>query len=124
MLDVANLTKRFGRLTAIDDISFEVARGEIVGLLGPNGAGKTTTMKILMGLVTDFTGDIILRGRRLRHRGVREALDKGIAMIHQELTYVPNLTIAQNIFLGKETTRRPFGWIDRQSMIDQTTKLL
>jgi ABC-type sugar transport system ATPase subunit len=92
--------------------------------VGENGAGKSTLMKILMGLITDFTGDIIHKGQRLTHQGVRQALDQGIAMIHQELTYVPHLTIAQNIFLGKEPTRGPFGWIDRQSMIAQTRALL
>jgi inositol transport system ATP-binding protein len=124
LLEMRGIGKQFPGVTALRDVDLRLRAGSVHALVGENGAGKSTLMKILIGLITDFTGDIFLSGNRLSHRGVRQALDQGIAMIHQELNYVPHLTIAQNIFLGKEPTRGLFGWIDQPSLVAQTHALL
>ena len=124
LLQLKGIGKDFPGVRALQDVDLNVRAGTVHALVGENGAGKSTLMKILMGLVTEFRGSIVLKQRPLRHRGVREALDRGMAMIHQELTCVPHLSIAQNIFLGKEPTHRGGAWIDRAAMTKQTGDLL
>ncbi|MCF7974806.1 MAG: sugar ABC transporter ATP-binding protein [Phycisphaerae bacterium] len=124
LLELKGMCKDFPGVRALHDVNLNVRAGTVHALIGENGAGKSTLMKILMGLIPDFQGSILLKKQTLRHRGVREALGMGLAMIHQELTYVPHLSIAQNIFLGKEPTRLAGVWIDRGAMIKQTQDLL
>jgi ABC-type sugar transport system ATPase subunit len=114
-LSMRHITKRFPGVVALEDVSFDVRLGEVHGLVGENGAGKSTLMKIMSGIYTDYEGEMLLDGRRVAFEGTREAIDSGIAMIHQELNLVPELTVYENIFLGREHKTR-MGIIDRGAM--------
>ncbi len=102
VLTASGISKHFGGVTALSDVSFDLRPGEIHALMGENGAGKSTLMKILAGIHTDYEGEVTLGGRRLRLANVRDAEAAGIAIIHQELNLVPELSVADNIFLGRE----------------------
>ncbi len=102
LLNLINVSKRFGGIHALKGIDFEVRPGEVHALVGENGAGKSTMMKILAGVITDYEGEMRWRGQPVRLKGPRHALDLGIAMIHQELSVMPELTVAENIFLGRQ----------------------
>src|SRR5215211_5946069 len=96
------VTKRFGPVTANDDVSLVLHRGEILGLLGENGAGKSTLMKILYGLYSPDSGEIFVDGERVEIRDPKDAVERGIGMVHQHFTLIPRLTVAENIVLGAE----------------------
>ncbi len=106
ILDVRNVTKRFPGVVALNDVSMQVRRGEIHGLCGENGAGKSTLMKILSGVYPHGTyeGSIVYDGQELKleDRSIRQAIEEGIAIVYQELTLVPHMTVGENVFLGKE----------------------
>ncbi len=102
ILQVFNLTKSFSGIKALEGVHLNVRRGEVHAIMGENGAGKSTFMKILMGLLQADAGQVFFEGEELRHSSVHEALKRGISMIHQEILMVPELTVAQNIFLGRE----------------------
>ncbi len=102
-------------------MSLIAAAGEVHALCGENGAGKSTLMKILAGAITEYEGEIQLDGRPVRFSGPREAEDAGIRIIYQELNLVPQLTVADNIFLGREKTwGGRLGWLDNRAMEAQT----
>jgi D-xylose transport system ATP-binding protein len=106
ILDVRNVTKRFPGVLALNNVSLQVRRGSIHGLCGENGAGKSTLMKILSGVYPhgSYEGQILYNGQELRlgERSIRQAIEEGIAIVYQELTLVPTMTVGENIFLGKE----------------------
>lgn len=102
LLTASGISKRFGGVHALRDVSFEIRPGEIHALMGENGAGKSTLMKILSGVHTEYDGDVSIDGRRIHFASVRDAEAAGIAIIHQELNLVPELSVAENIFLGRE----------------------
>jgi D-xylose transport system ATP-binding protein len=106
ILQIKNVTKKFPGVTALSDISFNVKRGEIHGLAGENGAGKSTLVKILSGVypADTYTGTVSYDGEPLNftHQALRSAIDKGIAVVYQELLLVPEMTVGENIFLGRE----------------------
>ena len=102
IVEMKNISKAFPGVVALDDVSFVLRAGNIHGLVGENGAGKSTLMKILTGAYTDYEGSIIFDGSNVNFKNEKDALDKGIAIVAQELSYVPELTIAENIFLGRE----------------------
>src|SRR4030095_4768693 len=104
-LSMRGLQKHFGATTALRDVSFEVGPGEVHALIGENGAGKTTLMKILSGAWRAHSGEIFLEGERFFPLNPLHARQAGIAMIYQELTLVPDLTVEENILLGQEPTR-------------------
>ncbi len=106
-LRMERITKHFGGVHALESVTFEAAAGEVHALCGENGAGKSTLMKILAGAITEFDGRILLDGRPVTFGGPRDAEDAGIRIIHQELNLVPDLTVAANIFLGRELR----GWL-------------
>jgi D-xylose transport system ATP-binding protein len=106
ILEIDNVTKEFPGVIALSRVSFKVKKGEIHGLCGENGAGKSTLMKILSGVYPHGTykGRVLFNGEELKftHSSIRQALDKGIAIVYQELTLVPYMTVGENIFLGRE----------------------
>ena len=114
--------KRFHAVTALKDVSFDVNRGEFHALCGENGAGKSTLMKILSGVITEYEGQIELAGRPFLVEGTRAAESCGISIIHQELNLVNDLSVAANIFLGREL-RTPFGWLDNRRMEQEAAAL-
>jgi ribose transport system ATP-binding protein len=99
------ITKHFGPTRALDDVTISFAGGEVHGIIGENGAGKSTLMKILSGVERSDTGQITLDGAPVNFRNVVEAEHAGVVMIHQELNLIDELSVAENIFLGREQTR-------------------
>ena len=100
LLEMSGISKRYGSVQALDDVSFELRRGEVMALLGENGAGKSTLVKVLAGLVSPDAGTITIDGRQLELRTADRAREAGIAVVQQELSLVPTLTAAENVFLG------------------------
>jgi D-xylose transport system ATP-binding protein len=126
ILEFRNVTKRFAGITALNDVSFSIKRGEIHGICGENGAGKSTLMKILSGVYPwgTYDGQVIYNGRELKlgAGSIQEAVKEGIAIVYQELTLVPTVTVGENIFLGKEPVE--FGVINWDKLYSETDKLL
>ncbi len=122
LIETRRLDKSFGSVHALHQVSLAFVRGEVHGLIGENGAGKSTLMRILAGLVQPDGGQVFHRDKPLRLKGPGDALARGIVMIHQELNLVDELTVADNIFLGREPTRG--GIIDRQAMRQRSGELL
>jgi ribose transport system ATP-binding protein len=123
-LEMRHIAKSFGGVRALRDVSLVAPAGEVHSICGENGAGKSTLMKILAGAITEYDGEIVLDGRPTRFSGPREAEDTGIRIIYQELNLVPQLTVADNIFLGREKTRGGrLGWLDERAMEAQTRRL-
>ena len=121
-IEVKALSKRFGNVRALDRVDLELERGEVHGLVGENGAGKSTLMKILSGVESPTEGELQVCGSPVRFHSVLDAMKLGIVMIHQELNLVNELSVADNIFLGREFTR--FGVIDRRRCESEARKLL
>ena len=105
VLEMRGVTKTFGPVRANDDVSMTLGRGEILGLLGENGAGKSTLMKILYGLYAPDEGEVFVDGERAEIRDPKDAVSRGIGMVHQHFTLSPALTVAENIVLGAEPRR-------------------
>ena len=102
LLEARNVSKRFGGIAALTNVRFELQRGEIHALMGENGAGKSTLMKILSGVYSGYDGEVRVDGHLASFANVRQAEAAGIAIIHQELNLVSELSVADNIFLGRE----------------------
>ena len=121
LLEVRNLSKNFGAVQALADLSMKVSAGEVVALAGDNGAGKTTLIKAISGVYKPSGGDILLRGEPVHFASPQEAREKGIETIYQDLALADNLSIGANIFLGREPMRKAFGFIpvlDRKKMAE------
>src|ERR1700742_4121458 len=106
ILELQGIGKTFGAVEALRGVDFALSPGEIHGLVGENGAGKSTLMKIIAGVHPEFSGRFVLDGRETRFRSVRDALAAGIAMVPQQLSVVPDLTVAENVFLGAQPPNR------------------
>ncbi|MGD0174417.1 MAG: ATP-binding cassette domain-containing protein [Anaerolineales bacterium] len=126
ILEFRNVTKRFAGITALNDVSFSIQRGEIHGICGENGAGKSTLVKILSGVYPwgTYEGQVIYNGRELKlgAGSIQEAVKEGIAIVYQELTLVPTIDVGMNIFLGKEPVE--FGVINWDKLYSETDQLL
>ena len=105
LLKMNRICKAFSGVQVLRDVDFDLYSGEVHVLAGENGAGKSTLIKILGGVYDDFTGQIYLGSERVRFRSVAEAAARGISIIHQELSLVGPMSVAENIFLGREKTR-------------------
>jgi ribose transport system ATP-binding protein len=123
LLQMRGIRKAFPGVLALDDVSFELRRGEVHALLGENGAGKSTLMRILSGAAPRDAGEVLLDGRPAAIESPREAQARGISTIYQEFNLVPQLSAAQNIYLGREPTRGA-GVIDRRRMVSGARSLL
>jgi ABC-type sugar transport system ATPase subunit len=115
LLEAVAVTKRFPGVLALDGVDFKVRAGAVNALVGENGAGKSTLMNILSGVYADYEGTLKRMGQSVRFAQVAEAQQAGIAMIHQELNLVPHMTVAENIFLGREPLNAT-GLIDYPTM--------
>ncbi|KQT52309.1 MULTISPECIES: sugar ABC transporter ATP-binding protein [unclassified Aureimonas] len=115
LVSMTAISKSYGSINALRDVSFELRPGTVHALMGENGAGKSTLMKILAGVTTPTAGEIHLKGAAVRFGSPREALDAGISTVFQELSLLPNLTIAENLFLGREPRKR-LGGVDKATM--------
>jgi ribose transport system ATP-binding protein len=122
VLRMTGVSKSFGATRALDDVSFELARGAVHALIGENGAGKSTMMKILSGAIAPEAGRMEIEGRPYAPAGPDEGLRRGVAMIYQELTLAPHLTVAENIMLGREV--HAGGWLDRSGTAQKVREVL
>src|SRR5919197_6564102 len=105
VLELRGITKRFPGVVANDGVDFDLRPNEVHALLGENGAGKSTLMNILYGLYSPDEGEILLKGKRARIRSPRNAIDRGIGMVHQHFMLIPVMTVAENIVLATEPTK-------------------
>ena len=123
ILQATNLQKRYGATVALDEVSFSLYPGEVCGLLGENGAGKSTLVKILSGIVVPEAGEIILDGRTYRPHNIMEARDRGISTSFQELSLIPTLSVATNLFLPKPKAN-VIGLITFKAIEEQADRIL
>nr|WP_064692827.1 ATP-binding cassette domain-containing protein [Rhizobium aegyptiacum] len=107
LVEMRHIEKFYGRVHALRDVNLTIRRGEIVGLLGDNGAGKSTLIKVLSGAVPYTSGQIFIKGREVRLRSTNDAIGSGIETIYQDSALVPQLSIARNLFLGRELRTGP-----------------
>jgi ribose transport system ATP-binding protein len=123
LLEASHITKRFPGTTALDNVQFQLNPGEIHALMGENGAGKSTLMKILSGVYVADSGDIRFEGRPIHPTNPRDALALGIAIVHQELSVVRPLTVAENIFPGRLPTNR-WGMVRYRELVENAGRVL
>ena len=116
ILRAENISKSFPGVKALDNVQISIERGKVHAVLGENGAGKSTLMKILIGMLTPDSGEIYYKGERIKFTSVHDAIKTGLSMIHQELLPFPELSIAENIFMGNEPTSKFLGWINQKEM--------
>ena len=121
ILTMKDIDKSFPGVHALDHVSFEVKKGEVHALMGENGAGKSTLMKVLTGIYTKDSGTITYEGKEVEFHNTRDAQDAGIVIVHQELNMLGHLTVAQNIFIGREFKKGIF--IDDKRMNEEAAKL-
>lgn len=124
VLSMKNISKSFPGVKALDNVSIDIRAGEVHALVGENGAGKSTLMKILAGLYHADSGEIILEGKPVKFHRTVDALEHGVAMVHQELMPVMEMTVMENIYLGREPVAKIGGLVNRKKMLEDTKKLL
>lgn len=127
VFEARGIVKRFGHVTALNGVDFELRPGEVMAIIGDNGAGKSTLVKALSGAIRPDEGDIFLDGERVEFRGPLDARARGIETVYQELAVAPALDIASNLFLGRELCRdnflgRWFGVLDKPAMRKQAAE--
>jgi simple sugar transport system ATP-binding protein len=125
LLEVRNVSKSFGAIHAVNDISWSIEPGEVVGLMGDNGAGKSTLVKLIAGNFPPTDGEVLVDGEVCHFHKPIQARAKGIEVVYQDLALADNLTAAQNVFLGRELNKGfwPFRVLNKQAMIDRSAKL-
>ena len=126
LVEMRGITKHYGRIQALTDVTLTISRNEIVGLLGDNGAGKSTLIKVLSGAVPMTSGEIWVKGRLVDIRSANDAITNGIETIYQDSALVPQLSIARNLFLGRELRKAPtfLDRLDLDEMNRVATELL
>ena len=124
VLKMQHITKLFPGVRALDDVELELKKGEIHALIGENGAGKSTLMKILLGIYQPDYGEILYKGEPVKFHQPEDALRAGISMIHQEISMMPNLDVAGNIWIARERQFMKKGLLDHKAMHEETKKLL
>ncbi len=122
LLQMTDIQKSFPGVHALDNACLEVKKGEVHGLVGENGAVKSTLMKILTGIYKRDSGSIKFRGKEIHVNNTRESQQLGIGIIHQEINLMPHLTVAENIFIGKEPMKGLF--LDKKKANDDAKKML
>jgi len=119
IMEVKNISKNFGTVRALYNVSFDIERGKILGLVGDNGAGKSTLLKILSGDLQPSGGNIYLKGKEIRFKSPADAMKMGIAIAYQFLELVDIASVWENFFIGRELTKRrigPFAFLDIEKM--------
>src|SRR5262245_36979855 len=124
LLQMRNITKTFPGVRALDGVTFDLQAGEIHALVGENGAGKSTLMKVLSGVypASEYAGEILIDDETKHFSGIRDSEAAGVAIIFQELSLVPEMTVGENIFLGREPRR--FGVIHWDTLYQKAAELL
>src|SRR5262252_1837955 len=122
VLSLSNISKRFGPSVALDGVNMRLHQGEVHALIGENGAGKSTLMNVLAGLVTPDKGSMEVEGAPYAPASPLEARSRGLALIHQELSLFPHLSVAENIMMGIEPSRA--GVLDTKRLRDRTRDVL
>jgi simple sugar transport system ATP-binding protein len=115
VIEARGISKYFGAVTALEEVNLRLMRGEVLGVVGDNGAGKSTLMKVLAGLYPPNKGELLIQGQPTQLHSPRDARDLGIEMVYQDLALAGNMRIHENIFLGRELTRKALGFI---SLVD------
>jgi fructose transport system ATP-binding protein len=127
IMQAKNIVKRYGQVTALDGVDFELRAGEILAVIGDNGAGKSSLIKVLSGAVTPDSGEMLLDGKPVHFRSPIDARRAGIETVYQDLAVAPAMSIAENLFLGRETLRpgilgKVFRLIDKPSMFKEAVR--
>jgi ribose transport system ATP-binding protein len=123
VIEVRGVSKEFSGIYALRDVDLNIHAGHVNAIVGENGAGKSTLMKIISGVYTDYSGEIFYLGDPVRFSGPKEAQDRGVTIIHQELNLIPGMSVAENLFLGREPLT-PIGLIDYELMNRTSRELL
>ena len=123
LLELKSVTKTFPGVIALDNVDFRVYKGRIMALAGENGAGKSTLMKVITGIYTKDKGEIVYKGKNINFSGITDSIEAGIGIIHQELNLLPELSIMENIFLGREIVNS-IGKIDYKIMKMETLTII
>ncbi|ENH96880.1 ABC transporter [Gracilibacillus halophilus YIM-C55.5] len=123
ILEFQNVTKEFPGVKALQNVNFQITKGEVHGLVGENGAGKSTLMKILSGVYQPTTGDIYLEGDKVNFTNPKQAQNLGVSIIHQEFSLIPYLNAVDNIYLGREI-RKGNGLLNKALMKERTKETL
>ncbi|MQY73925.1 MAG: ATP-binding cassette domain-containing protein [Clostridia bacterium] len=128
VLECRNISKNFGHIQALRDVSFELRKGEILGLVGDNGAGKSTLIKIIRGVFKPTSGEIYIEGEKKEFNNPRDSIREGIQCVYQESALVEQLSVAENFFIGQEPIKRyTKGWVrfvDFKKMREEANKCL
>ena len=125
ILEARGIDKSFSGVTVLKGAELCIEPGELHALMGENGAGKSTLMKIIMGIYTKDAGTVVLDGKETDFKSARDALDAGISMIHQELSPIPEMTVAENVFLGREQKKfKGLPFVDKKELNQMTQNLL
>ncbi|MCY6369033.1 sugar ABC transporter ATP-binding protein [Clostridium ganghwense] len=124
ILEMTDITKSFPGVKALDGVNIKAYGGEVLALLGENGAGKSTLMKILSGVYKKNSGKIIIEGEDVEPNNIKEAEKLGVAIIHQELSVLPNLTVEENIFLGNEKYNKYSRKVDKKLLKERSKRFL
>ena len=123
ILEVKNVSKDFSGVYALKNVDLQIYSGQVTAIIGENGAGKSTLMKIVSGVHTQFEGKVLLNGKEMSFKNPKDAAEKGVVIIHQELNLIPYLSITENLFLGQELTNS-FGLLDYSKMHKKAKELL